>query len=50
MAARLDLLIIADIPGWRDSEGIAKESKWFGDAGKSIFLFRPGNMAVEKLR
>lgn len=43
-------MIIADMPGWNSSKGVAKEARWFGDAGKSVFLFKPETMAVEKLR
>src|ERR1019366_7478803 len=46
MAERCDILIIADMPGWNSSKGVAKEARWFGDAGKSVFLFKPETMAI----
>ena len=50
MARRFDYLLIADMRGWRESRGVAAEVKWFGEAGKPVFLLRLKPLAVEKLR
>lgn len=46
MMARCDVLIVAHMPGWDESSGIAHEIKYFLNAGKPIFDLNPETLAM----
>jgi hypothetical protein len=42
--------LIANMEGWQNSLGIARENKWFAEAHKPIFLMHPEDLTLEKMR
>lgn len=48
MMARTDVLIVAHLPSWESSKGIAHEVEFFGRAGKPIFDLDPDTLAMTR--
>lgn len=46
MMAKADTLIVAHLPGWEESKGIAHEIAVFAAAGKPIFDLDPATMTM----
>jgi uncharacterized protein DUF1937 len=45
-----DVLIVAHMPSWQDSKGIACEVEYFRAAGKAIFDLDPETLRMERRR
>ena len=43
-----DVLIVAHMPSWQESKGIAAEIAFFGEAGKPIFDCEPKSLRLTK--
>lgn len=42
-------LIVAGLPGWNESTGVAQEIKWFKEVGKPMFLLDPMDLGCIRL-
>ncbi len=50
LMARCDTLIVAHLPGWQDSKGVAFEVEYFEKAQKPIFDLDPATLCMERRR
>jgi len=50
MMARCDVLLVARLPGWDQSEGIKQEIDFFERADKAIFDLFPDSLRMERRR
>lgn len=41
-------LIVAGLPGWKESAGVAEEIGWFKEAGKPMFLLDPMDLSCSR--
>lgn len=48
MMSRCDALIVARLPSWETSKGIAHEIQFFADAGKPIFDLDPDTLVMTR--
>lgn len=48
MMSAADILIVAQMPGWQESKGIAHEIKFFETRGKPIYDLDPATMVMTK--
>lgn len=48
MMARCDTLIVAQLPGWEESVGVAGEILYFGSVGKPIFDLEPVGFILKR--
>src|SRR5262245_36645977 len=50
MCAACDVLLVAHLAGWRESDGIAREVERFADAGKPIYDLDPATLRMTRRR
>lgn len=48
MMTRTDALLVAHLPGWEESYGVAEEIKFFERAGKRIFDLDPASLEMQE--
>lgn len=48
MCAACDVLLIAQLPGWRESRGVAREIEFFDRASKPSFLLDPVSFRMSR--
>lgn len=41
-------LLVAGLPGWNESSGVAQEIAWFKEAGKPMFLLDPMDLGCSR--
>lgn len=47
MMRRCDVLLVAQLPGWEESVGVAHEIDFFLEAAKPVFVLTPETMAIK---